>query len=206
MPKTNSYEHKLSKLQKEAQRLDFPLNSYVETEIDDGDQCAGVDKQQIDNGAKTVSSSSTTSATRDKTVQLRLRLFNETLPQKLCLNFRWDKSRRARTTGHKSLRENYFSLYKPRGRLGGRPRECPTIPTERQINQLRNKKKNQAQADAAAIKRQKKNDQFRQAVDVLDRAWRQPTLAGRFLAVYKPGEKEKTVCTDKTLWHTPPSI
>ena len=126
-------------------------------------------------------------------MKLRLRLFGEVLPNDLRLKARWNKSRRARADGHQCLHENNFSIYKQRGCNGGR-RPAVDIPSVRDINRAANRQRVQNTADAVARKREAKRIRSQKCVDALERAWRQPTLSGRFGCVYKPGDKEKTVC------------
>lgn len=120
-------------------------------------------------------------------------MFGEVLPNDLRLKARWNKSRRARADGHQFLHENNFSIYKQRGHNGGR-RPAVNIPSVRDINRAANRQRVQNNAEAVARKREAKQILSQKCVDTLERAWRQPTLSGRFGCVYKPGDKEKTVC------------
>ena len=116
------------------------------------------------------------------------------MPNDLRLKTRWNKSRRARADGHQILYENNFSIYKykQRGHNGGR-RPAVNIPSVRDINRAANRQRVQNNAEAVARKREAKRILSQKCVDVLERAWTQPTLSGRFGCVYKPGDKEKTV-------------
>ena len=203
-PSTNSFEQNLSKLQKKAQHLHLPFPAEVhdqfESEFNKEVVDNHADKQVAESVAESVapdpvSSPQTQSAdTTIDTVKLRLRLFGEVLPNDLRLKSRWNKSRRARADGHQSLYENNFSLYEPRGHNGGR-RPAINIPSARDINRAANRQRVQNIADAVARKRESKRNLFKTCLDALDRAWRQPTLSGRFGCVYQPDDKEKTVCS-----------
>ena len=194
------FKKQLSKLENEAQKFVAEILSDHE-EVDKHVEDNGLDKPVAVASATSVSSTNLRPATPRvpaSTVKLRLRLFNQVLPQDLCLNSRWDKSRRARTDGHQSLGESTFSRYKSRGHQGGRPRVCPNLnlsfPNERARNRLINRQRTQDAAAEVSRKRQEKKRTFQQCVDVLNRAWQQPTLAGRFKTVYRPDAQETTVC------------
>ena len=197
------FKKQLSKLEKETPQSTAEADKQIQDNV--------TDKQVATASAKSVSS---TESQVDKgvgqkprvqvqqqpqvippiqTVKLRLRLFGNVLPQRLRLNSRWNRSRRVRTAGHRSLSENAFSTYRPRGLNGGRP-PVVNVPNARQKNREMNLQRVQDARAEVTRKREEKQRSFRKCVDVLEHAWLQPTLAGRFSCVYKPGVQEKTVC------------